>query len=104
MDPSVSMDMSPDYLQFAAQNPGFPVGFDDKVGIFVAAAVRVVWYRALYWIFFFLELMRETVQFLMKLICARCYVRVNSTGLYILKHFCALYCAFVCVCVCLENR
>jgi hypothetical protein len=30
MEPSVIMDTSPDYLQFAEQNPGFPVGFDDK--------------------------------------------------------------------------
>jgi hypothetical protein len=33
MRPSVTMDISPDYLQFAAQNPDFPVGFEEKVGI-----------------------------------------------------------------------
>jgi hypothetical protein len=27
MNPSVIMDTSPDYKQFAADNPGFPVGF-----------------------------------------------------------------------------
>jgi hypothetical protein len=26
------MDTSPDYLQFAAENPGFPVGFSDNGG------------------------------------------------------------------------
>ena len=28
------MDTSPDYLQFAAENPGFPVGFNDNGGNF----------------------------------------------------------------------
>jgi hypothetical protein len=32
MEPSVIMDTSPDYLQFAAENPGFPVGFNDNGG------------------------------------------------------------------------
>jgi hypothetical protein len=34
MERSVIMDTSPDYLQFAAQDPGFPVGFSDKSGNF----------------------------------------------------------------------
>jgi hypothetical protein len=32
MEPSIIMDTSPDYLQFGAENSGFPVGFKDKSG------------------------------------------------------------------------
>jgi hypothetical protein len=37
MEPPVVMDTTPDYLQFAAQCPGFPVG----VLIAAAAAVHI---------------------------------------------------------------
>jgi hypothetical protein len=33
MKPSVFMDTSPDYLQFASQNPDFAVGFDGRIYI-----------------------------------------------------------------------